>query len=91
MESRYREIIEKCGEINQLTIAVEEMSELTKEICKYKRDPNKVKHYDFIMEELADVLVIAKQIQIIFGIPDIELDVMMNYKVDRTLERIKND
>lgn len=82
-------IIDRYGEGHQLNIAIEEMSELTKEICKYFRDPVKVKHYDAIMEELADVLIMCRQIQMIFGIPTDELKFEMDFKLNRTLERMK--
>lgn len=84
-------IIEKYGEEHQLDIAIEEMSELTKEICKYFRDPNKVKHYDAIKEELADVMIMAKQIQIIFEIPKEELKAEMDFKINRTIERMEHE
>ena len=84
-------IIEKYGEGHQLNIAIEEMSELTKEICKYFRDPNKVKHYDAIKEELADVMLMGLQIQVIFGISFEELEKEMDFKMSRTMERMKND
>ena len=82
-------IIDRYGEDHQLNIAIEEMSELTKEICKYFRDPVKVKHYDQIKEELADVLIMCRQIQMIFGIPTDELKFEMDFKINRTLERMK--
>lgn len=85
------EILKLSNEDMQLCIAEEEMSELIKEICKYKRDPNKTKHYDFIKEELADVLIMCLQVKEIFKIPFNELDAEMKYKIKRTLERLKND
>ena len=84
-------IIEKYGENHQLDIAIEEMSELTKEICKYFRDPVKVKHYDAIKEELADVMLMGLQIQVIFGISFEELEKEMDFKINRTIERMEHE
>lgn len=84
------EILKLSNEDMQLCIAEEEMSELIKEICKYKRDPNKTKHYDFIKEELADVMIMCLQVQKIFEIPSSELAKEISYKIERTLERLEN-
>lgn len=86
-----RDILKNSDEETQLCIANEELSELIKEICKYQRDKNKIKHYDFVKEELADVLIMCLQVKEIFKIPFNELDAEMNYKINRTLERLKHD
>jgi NTP pyrophosphatase (non-canonical NTP hydrolase) len=67
MKSRelYEKAIEKFGKDNQLTVAVEEFSELTKEICKHKRGADNL---DNIIEEMADCYIMLSQLQIIFGI-----------------------
>ena len=80
-------IIRRYGETSQINIAIEEMSELTKELCKYNRDPIKWKHADHILEELADVLIMCKQIQIIFELSKEELDREIDFKIERTLKR----
>lgn len=87
---RLQRIINKCGENHQLDIAIEEMSELTKCITKYFRYPVKVLHYDNIKEELADVMIMAKQIQIIFEIPEEELKAEIEFKISRTEERLND-
>lgn len=75
----------------QLCVAVEELSELQKEICKYVRDPIYEKHYDQIKEELADVLIMCSQLQYIFGITDKDLDTEIDFKLNRTMERLEHD
>lgn len=87
---RLQRIIEKNGEINQLNVAIEEMSELTKCITKFFRHPVKLVHYDHVKEELADVMIMCKQIQIIFGIPEEELKAEMEFKISRTEERMND-
>ena len=49
----------------QLTVAVEECSELIKEICKLKRGNNNI---DGITEEMADCYIMLEQLGVIFGI-----------------------
>lgn len=44
-----------------------------------------------IAEELADVMVMLKQFQFYYGISDEEIEKIMKEKVDRQLERIKNE
>ena len=84
-------ILSMSTERAQLCVAIEELSELTKEICKYQRDPIMEKHYDFIKEELADVMIVCKEIQVLFGISEDELNDETEFKISRTLERLKND
>ena len=43
----------------------------------------------YITEELADVMVMLKQFQYYYGITDKEIENIMNYKIDRQLERIE--
>jgi NTP pyrophosphatase (non-canonical NTP hydrolase) len=64
------------GEEAQLKVAIEEMSELTKAICKYWRTkpdtPAAKKAIASIREETADVQIMLDQIKILFGEPDPE-------------------
>lgn len=63
----YKSVIDKYGSDSQLTVAVEELSELTKEICKYKRYGNNIDH---IAEEIADVEIMLEQLKLIFNCSD---------------------
>ena len=70
------------GETSQLIVAVEECSELQKEITKYirgKRCPEN------IAEEIADVLIMIGQIQVIF--PEVTDD-LINTFITKKLGRI---
>jgi len=64
------------GEEAQLKMAIEEMSELTKAICKLWRTrpetPEAAKAIASIREETADVQIMLDQIKILFGAPDPE-------------------
>lgn len=61
--------IETYGKEMQLTVAVEELSELIKEICKNKRGSD---NREAIIEELVDCYIMLEQIEIIFGISEVE-------------------
>lgn len=72
------------GMENQLTVAIEEMSELTKEICKTFRGQQNT---EAIAEEVADVTIMMEQIRYILGIND-EVCTMMDIKIERLQERM---
>lgn len=46
---------------------------------------------DAIKEEIADVMVMLKQIQLYYNIPTNEIKEIMNLKIERQLERIANE
>lgn len=46
---------------------------------------------DHIAEEIADIMVMLKQFQYYYGIEDKQIEEVMNYKIDRQLERIDNE
>ena len=83
-EELYKELIAKYG-ILQLAVAVEELSELQKEICKSLRDKTNV---DNIVEEIADVTIMLEQLKIYFKISDSDLNSVIDYKIKRTKERL---
>ncbi len=77
--------IETYGEAPQKLMLIEEMAELTKEICKnFRGKNNKVE----ITEEIADVLIMIEQIKILLGITDKDVMQTMNYKIERLGERL---
>lgn len=81
----YQAAIETWGEDMQLTVAMEEMAELTKEICKRQRGDGDIYH---IAEEIADVRICLEQLEMIFGCEDRVYGIMQQ-KAGRLLERIK--
>jgi NTP pyrophosphatase (non-canonical NTP hydrolase) len=84
MKKTITEIIDKFGETNQLIIAMEECSELIKEVSKYIRTKDNKEH---LTEELADVCIMIEQIRLIVGINELELYEMIQKKLKRTRER----
>lgn len=55
----------------QITVCVEEMSELTKELCKAKRGSENRKN---IAEEIADVRIMLDQMEMLFSIKKLAKD-----------------
>lgn len=84
MERVCRTAIGKWGSRLQLIVAVEEMSELTKEICKFNRGKVDI---PAIAEEIADVTIMLEQLKLIFGCGD-EVDKQIDYKIKRLSERM---
>ncbi len=80
----------KYGAENQTNIAIEEMSELTKALLKERRqtqnrgfDVSAVKKFeDDIAEEMADVIIMLVQLQMIYDNKD-EVSKYINSKVER--------
>ena len=72
--------IETYGEEIQKIVAIEELSELQKEICKSLRGQKNVDH---IIEELADVYIMLRQIEMMYGIEWDEVTAKIGFKLAR--------
>lgn len=81
----FEKAIETYGKDMQLTVAVEEFSELIKEICKNKRGRD---NRDNIIEEMADCQIMLAQIQIIFDIGADEISDKVIEKIERLEKRL---
>ena len=79
-------LVDRFGKKLQLTIAIEEMSELTKEICKMLRGGG-LECTEGFKEELADVLVMMEQCRIMFGISYYEINERAKNKLERAMRR----
>ena len=73
------------GERNQLIVAVEELSECQKEICKILRGGEDFRN---LAEEIADATIMLEQIQLIFSINDCVCN-FMDGKIKRLEDRVK--
>lgn len=62
IENLCRQAVEKFGADSQTMIAIEEMAELQKELCKHSRGRN---NYYNIAEEIADVQIMLEQMIIL--------------------------
>ena len=90
-EELFLKLFGAWGKETQIRMCIEEMSELTKELCKYLRyksfEPEKLeKVKENIIEETADVLLCAQQIQLMFGKNEVEKE--MDYKLNRVEKRV---
>lgn len=81
----YKEVIAVYGRRNQMNVAIEEMAELTKEICKHQRGFENLQN---IIEEMADVYIMLEQLEIIFDIDISEIIKMKAFKLRRLAERL---
>lgn len=72
--------IDVYGVDMQLTVAIEEFSELTKELCKSKRGADNRKA---IIEEMADCYIMLKQLEIIYDIDPRDIAMIMKNKIHR--------
>ena len=83
-----RAAIRKNGKAMQTVVAIEEMSELQKELSKFIRGKG---NRDNLIEEVADVLVMITQIQLMYHIPDDEVERIMHLKLNRLKERMEQN
>lgn len=82
----YKQAISTYGEKAQKLMAIEEMSELTKEICKDFRGKVDREH---LIEEMADVTITIDQLMIMYEISGDEIQQMRERKINRLKERLK--
>ena len=80
----YQYALRKWGTDLQTMMAVEEMSELTKEICKIKRGKMDL---DALADEIADVTIMLEQLREIYGLNDAVCD-HMDAKILRLQSRV---
>lgn len=71
----------------QLIVALEELSEAQKEICKMLRGKGDIDH---LAEEIADATIMLEQVRRIYDINE-QVCSKMDEKVVRLLERVKAD
>lgn len=96
MKEELLKIINCYGVIPQLKYFQSEVFELNEAIIKYET----LKDYYFkntnflrehITEEIADVLVMLRQFQFYYEVSDEEIERVMKFKINRQLERMKDD
>jgi hypothetical protein len=95
MKDKLLQIINHYGIDKQLKYIHSEYFELDEAIIDYryvevyKGSPAEKYHKEHIAEEIADCLVMLKQFQYNYGFTDDYIENIMNYKIDRQLERIE--
>lgn len=81
----YTDALVAYGEGNQCIVAIEELSEAQKEICKVLRGEENLEH---LAEEIADATIMLEQIRLIFGINDL-INEWIDIKVKRLDDNMK--
>lgn len=76
----YEKAIEHFGTETQMVVAIEEMSELIKEICKSFRGQLDM---DGLVEEIADATIMLEQLRLVFDVNDLVVEEM-----DRKINRL---
>lgn len=83
------EILKKAlnhyGAKTQTIVAIEEMSELIKELCKVFRGSENAAH---IAEEIADVRIMLDQMEILFACME-QVEMIESEKLERLVKRMK--
>lgn len=82
----YRQARDVFGAQAQFVVALEELSEAQKEICKFLRGKGDPEH---LTEEIADAQIMLEQVQMLCGIDDGAVQEQMDSKIERLLGRIK--
>lgn len=80
-----RAALEAFGAEAQMVMAIEEMSELTKELCKHRRGRDNV---ETIAEEITDVEIMLRQMVILFDCKE-TVDKYRQYKLERLARRVE--
>ena len=80
--------IKKYGGKLQSVVAIEELSELQKEISKFIRCKGDILG---LKEEIADVYIVLEQLKIIYNISDYDIDSYKKFKIDKLKESIERD
>lgn len=83
----YRAAIYAWGAENQEKMVIEEMSELTKEICKHWRGRDNL---DAIADEIADVTIMLEQLRLIYNL-DSAVRRHMDTKILRLQDKLTQD
>lgn len=81
----YQGAVDAYGKQSQEWMIVEELSELTKEICKHQRGENNTQH---IIEEIADVMIMIEQAKLIYQIDDTDIKNAIEKKTERLRKRL---
>lgn len=97
-ENLLRNIISHYGAAKQTDMAIEEMSELTKALLKWRRTADIENISDLylsslhsdIAEEIADVQIMLDQLTLIYNVED-AVNEWISKKIKRTLDRMKEE
>ena len=83
-EKVYTAAVNTFGEKAQIVVALEELSECQKELCKFLRG---IGNAGNLAEEIADATIMLEQIRMIFGLNELVCE-KMDQKIWRLDERL---
>ena len=83
----YLKAIAKYGIDKQMTVAIEEMSEVIKELCKLQRG---IGNRDHLAEEIADATIMLEQMRLVFSLNHAVCDTM-DEKIERLQRKVWDD
>lgn len=83
----YAQAVGLFGPDTQITVAIEELSELTKELCKVRRGKIRLAS---LVEEIADVHIMLEQLRFMFSITSF-VDEAVDAKVERLAGTIEKE
>ena len=86
-QQKLHEIIAGHSFKGQLEHAIEEASEFILAAQKLKRFPQEQKRFDDLLEETADMLIMAEQMRCYLGVE--RVGKMIGFKLDRELKRMQ--
>lgn len=86
-KSVYAKALSTWGMEAQAFMAIEEMAELTKELCKLRRGGDA---RNGLADEIADVTIMLEQLREMFGINDF-VCARMDYKIERLAKRLETE
>lgn len=81
----YQKALSKFGILLQMVVALEELSECQKEICKFMRE---IADLDHLAEEIADATIMLEQLRLALDLND-AVSQKMDEKIQRLEERLK--
>lgn len=81
----YTHALVNYGELTQMVVALEELSECQKEICKFLRGQGDAGH---LAEEIADATICLEQMRYIFGLNNLVCE-KMDEKIMRLDKRLR--
>lgn len=91
MNSIIERAIECYGQTTQTIVAIEELSELQKELCKVLRSIRTGEGYgkSRMVEEVADVTIMLWQVEEMYKLDREEINGVINYKLERLKKRLE--
>ena len=83
-------IVENYGNNHQRFKAAEELSELMTLVLQDANDNGKGGK-GRIIEEIADAYVVLKELEVIYGIDSRDLELVIDFKIDRTINEMGDE